>query len=196
MDCSLIITAMAYQIDKEQGRIYPAKWVKSPNFDARPEGVEPNLIVVHGISLPPNQFGGDGVVQLFTNNLDPNAHPYYREIAHLKVSSHLFIRRDGEVVQFVAFHQRAWHAGVSRWLGRERCNDFSIGIELEGADHLPYRAEQYGMLAEVIQALQQVYPIEQNAVVGHCDIAPERKTDPGEMFNWKALKRLMQRKAV
>ncbi len=180
---------MNFTVDKEAGKLSPAKWIASPNFDARPAGVEPELVVVHGISLPPNQFGGEGVTQLFTNQLDASEHPYYAEIADLKVSAHLFIRRNGEVVQFMPLHQRAWHAGVSKWRGRERCNDFSIGIELEGADHLPYRAEQYLVLAKVIQALKEVYPIQE--VVGHCDIAPGRKTDPGEAFNWNRLHQLL-----
>lgn len=182
---------MKYHIDREQGRIFPAKWVQSPNFDERPAGVEPNLVVVHGISLPPNQFGGKGVEQLFTNRLNPDEHPFYQEIADLKVSAHLFIRRNGTLVQFVSFDKRAWHAGVSQWQGKSRCNDFSIGIELEGSDHLPYRAEQYYVLSEVISALQQIYPVDSSAIVGHCDIAPGRKTDPGEMFSWYALKQLL-----
>ena len=181
---------MNFTVDKEAGKLLPATWIASPNFDARPEGIEPDLVVVHGMSLPPNQFGGEGVTQLFTNQLNPDEHPFYTEIADLKVSAHLFIRRNGEVVQFVPFYQRAWHAGVSKWRGRERCNDFSIGIELEGADHLPYRAEQYVVLAEVIKALKTVYLIQE--VVGHCEIAPGRKTDPGESFNWRALHRLLE----
>jgi len=182
---------MPFKINKETGRIYPARWVESPNFDERPKGMVPNLLVVHGISLPPNQFGGKGIEQLFTNQINPSVHPFYQEIAHLKVSAHLLIRRGGSLVQFVAFHHRAWHAGVSQWQGKSRCNDFSIGIELEGADTMAYRAEQYQVLSEVICALQQVYPIEDKAIVGHCDIAPSRKTDPGEMFNWQALRRLL-----
>ena len=159
----------------------------SPNQDERPAGVVPCLIVVHAISLPPEQFGGPGVVQLFTNTLDPAAHPYYAEIHHLRVSAHYFIRRDGEVISFVDPVRRAWHAGVSVWQGRERCNDFSIGIELEGSDHQPFEAVQYRQLARLVAALRQRYPIE--AVVGHSDIAPGRKTDPGPYFDWALFER-------
>ncbi len=159
--------------------------IPSPNLDARPAGETVRLIVVHAISLPPDEFGGPGVVQLFTNTLDPAAHPYYATIHHLRVSAHFFIRRDGELIQFVHPDFRAWHAGASRWNGRERCNDFSIGIELEGCDTLPFEANQYERLTWLIEVLRLRYPIE--AVVGHCDIAPGRKTDPGPCFDWAAL---------
>jgi AmpD protein len=171
-------------------RLTSATWIPSPNFDDRPEGTQPELIVVHGISLPPKVYGGEGITQLFTNRLNPAEHPYYAQIADLKVSSHLLIRRDGEVIQYVDFNQRAWHAGLSEWRGRERCNDFSIGIELEGDDETPYRAEQYLALSAIIRALQSHYQMPAEAVAGHCDISPGRKTDPGPYFNWHALQRL------
>lgn len=159
------------------------------NHDARPPGEAVRLIVIHAISLPPDEFGGPGVEQLFTNALDAGAHPYYAAIAHLRVSAHYFIRRDGETVCFVDPDRRAWHAGVSCWNGRERCNDFSIGIELEGCDTQPFAPVQYERLAALIAGLRQRYPIE--AVVGHSDIAPGRKTDPGPFFDWKHLDGLL-----
>src|SRR5574338_1288514 len=154
-----------------------ARHLPSPNSDERPDGEVPSLIVVHAISLPPDQFGGPGVEQLFTNTLDPDEHPYYATICHLRVSAHFFIRRDGELIQFVSTDARAWHAGVSSWDGRERCNDFSIGIELQGCDRLPFAPEQYRRLARLLEILQANYPI--RAVVGQADIAAGRKTDPG-----------------
>jgi AmpD protein len=165
------------------------KRVISPNCDDRPPGEAVGLVVVHAISLPPDHFGGPGVEQLFTNTLDPQAHPYYVTIAPLRVSAHYFIRRDGEVIQFVDPDQRAWHAGLSCWQGRERCNDFSVGIELEGCDTLPFGAVQYERLAALIRELAGRYPIE--AVVGHSDIAPGRKTDPGPFFEWGSLRGLL-----
>ena len=131
---------------------------------------------------PPNQYGGNGVIELFTNRLNPSEHPYYAEIAHLKVSSHFFIRRDGRLIQFASCLDRAWHAGQSNWNGRERCNDFSIGIELEGSDFEPFEARQYQMLNRLISAIKTAYPIE--GITGHSDIAPDRKTDPGPHFDW------------
>jgi N-acetyl-anhydromuramoyl-L-alanine amidase len=157
----------------------------SPNQDARPPGMQVSLLVVHAISLPPDQFGGPGVMQLFTNSLDPDEHPYYATIHHLRVSAHYFIRRDGETVCFVDPERRAWHAGVSCWKGRERCNDFSIGIELEGCDSAPFEPVQYLRLARLVNDLRARYPIED--VVGHSDIAPGRKTDPGPFFDWACL---------
>ena len=162
-------------------------YLPSPNFDQRPEGESVRLIVVHAISLPPDQFGGPGVLQLFTNQLDPDEHPYYASIRHLRVSAHYFIRRDGELICFVDPEWRAWHAGVSSWRGRERCNDFSVGIELEGCDSRPFEDIQYRRLAELIGELKRRYPID--AVVGHADIAPGRKTDPGPCFDWNRLYR-------
>ena len=161
----------------------------SPNFDARPQGCAVRLIVVHAISLPPDEFGGAGVEELFTNTLDPAAHPYYATIRDLRVSAHFFIRRDGRLTQFVATDRRAWHAGASRWRGRERCNDFSIGIELEGCDTQPFEPVQYERLAELVRVLRAHYPIAD--VVGHSDIAPGRKTDPGPLFDWEKLRGLL-----
>jgi N-acetyl-anhydromuramoyl-L-alanine amidase len=161
-----------------------AKQCASPNFDARPEA-EISMIVIHNISLPPNEYGGSGVMQLFTNTLNPNEHPYYAEIYTRKVSSHFFIRRDGELIQFVSTLQRAWHAGVSQWQSRERCNDFSVGIELEGSDDEAFEAAQYVTLQSLINCLKKTYAIQQ--VVGHSDISPGRKTDPGPYFEWQKI---------
>ena len=163
--------------------------VPSPNWDARPPGTVISLIVVHGISLPPGKFGGDDVARLFTNRLDPSADPYFPGIAHLRVSSHFFIRRDGNLMQFVLCKRRAWHAGVSSWRGRASCNDFSVGIELEGTDDLAYATAQYRMLARIARALRERYPIRD--MVGHSEIAPGRKTDPGAAFDWPLLGRLL-----
>ena len=154
----------------------------SPNCDARPEGETISLIVIHNISLPPGVFGGPGVEQLFTNRLDPAEHPYYEGIRALRVSAHFFIRRDGELVQFVPCGLRAWHAGPSNWRGRERCNDYSVGIELEGADDTSFTDGQYEALNELIAVLCAAYPIQ--GITGHADIAPGRKTDPGACFDW------------
>jgi AmpD protein len=162
-----------------------AHLIASPNVDERPQQ-EISLIVIHNISLPPNQYGGEGVIELFTNTLNPETHPYYAEIAHLKVSSHFFIRRDGSLIQFASCLARAWHAGVSNWQGRERCNDFSIGIELEGSDFEAFEPNQYDTLKSLINALKQAYPIQ--AITGHSDIAPDRKTDPGPYFDWSLIK--------
>ena len=163
--------------------------VRSPNADPRPEGVEVTLVVVHGISLPPGRFGGDAILRLFTNRLDPAAHPAFRTLGGLRVSAHFLIRRDGTLLQFVACGDRAWHAGASRWMGRERCNDFSIGIELEGSDALPFEPPQYLALARLVRILQRHYSIED--IAGHADIAPGRKTDPGPHFDWAHLHRLL-----
>ena len=173
-----------------QGIASGAHFIESPNQDERPGDSsatsEITLAVIHNISLPPQQYGGDGVIALFTNQLDPDAHPYYTEIYQLKVSSHFFIRRDGSLIQFVPCNQRAWHAGVSTWKGRERCNDFSVGIELEGSDVDAFEAAQYSTLNNLLSALKQTYPI--TDVVGHSDIAPGRKTDPGPYFDWAQIK--------
>lgn len=158
---------------------------ESPNFDARPEGAAVSLVVIHAISLPPGEFGGEPVLQFFTNTLDPAAHPYFSSIADLRVSAHFFIRRDGETIQLVSCNDRAWHAGVSSWRGRERCNDFSVGIELEGCDERPFDDPQYAALSALISTLRRCYPI--TAVVGHSDIAPGRKTDPGPCFDWSRI---------
>lgn len=156
--------------------------IASPNCDARPPGTAIDLLVIHNISLPPGQFGGDAVAQLFTNTLDTDAHPYYGQLKDLKVSAHFLIRREGVIVQFVSCGKRAWHAGVSSWQGRSACNDFSIGIELEGCDEVPFSDRQYVALGRLVRLLRRNYPI--RAIVGHADIAPGRKTDPGPCFDW------------
>lgn len=171
------------------GRAHPAQQVASPNRDARPAGTTISLVVIHGISLPPGQFGGDGVERLFTNTLDAAGHPFYAGVATMRVSAHFLVRRNGALVQFVSCHDRAWHAGVSTWAGRERCNDYSVGIELEGTDTLPYAPAQYRRLAALLRALAQRYPLA--AAVGHSDVAPGRKTDPGPAFDWNRLGRLV-----
>ncbi len=183
---------MAPCIDPASGLLAGVRYLPSPNRDARPPGMPADLIVVHGISLPPGEFGGPWIDALFTNRLDPGAHPYFQTIAGLRVSAHLLIRRDGEPVQYVPFHERAWHAGVSHYGGRERCNDFSIGIELEGSDETPYTDRQYAQLAAVIRALRSAYPtLTPERLAGHADIAPGRKTDPGPAFDWARLHRLL-----
>lgn len=158
----------------------------SPNFDERPENALIELIVIHAISLPPDEFGSQGIIQLFTNKLDPQEHPYFREIQNLRVSAHFLVRRDGELIQFVPCARRAWHAGASVWRGRENCNDFSIGIELEGCDSMPFEDAQYQALERMVAGLGRCYPI--GAVVGHSDIAPGRKTDPGPCFDWHRIR--------
>jgi len=178
------------KLDVETGLLEQARQVPSPNQDARPAGCEPELLVIHSISLPPGEFGGPWIERLFCNALDPSAHPYFAEIADLKVSAHLLIRRDGELVQFVPFNRRAWHAGVSRYEDRERCNDFSIGIEMEGTDEGDFTNIQYAVLVDVVAALDQAYPgISPERIAGHSDIAPDRKRDPGPGFNWLDLRR-------
>lgn len=169
----------------KNGWISGVKRVVSPHFDQRPEGEIPSLLVIHSISLPPGEFGGPYIDQLFTGTLNADEHPYFADIVHLRVSAHCLIRRDGEVIQYVPFDKRAWHAGVSTFAGRERCNDFSIGIELEGTDVLPFTPAQYCSLAEISVLLFAAYPITAELVTGHSDIAPGRKTDPGPAFNWE-----------
>jgi N-acetyl-anhydromuramoyl-L-alanine amidase len=164
------------------GLVSGARFIASPNYDERPDDASVDLLVIHNISLPPGEYGGPGVAALFTNSLNAADHPYYQTIRDLKVSSHFFIRRDGELIQFVSCLKRAWHAGLSSWRGRDRCNDFSIGIELEGTDDLPFSDEQYGTLARLISCLTTTYPIQD--VVGHSDISPGRKSDPGPCFDW------------
>lgn len=176
-----------------QGWLAEARHCLSPFFNQRPQGEPVSLLVVHGISLPPGQFGGPHIDELFTGTLDPQAHPYFAEIAHLQVSAHCLIRRDGEVVQYVSFLDRAWHAGRSQFDGRENCNDFSIGIELEGTDDSDYSATQYQQLAAVTKAIMQAYPaITADRIAGHADIAPGRKTDPGAWFRWDRYRQLLQ----
>lgn len=169
-----------------------ARQVASPHWDPRPPGSAPELVIIHGISLPPGRFGGPWVDQLFLGTLDPEAHPSFRALQGLRVSSHFLIRRQGELVQYVPVHHRAWHAGRSCFAGRDNCNDFSIGIELEGTDHRPYTAAQYRRLCATIRALRRAIPGLAGApVVGHSDVAPDRKTDPGPAFDWSRLRRAL-----
>jgi AmpD protein len=180
------------RIDLDNGLMRGARQVASPNHDSRPPGVEPDLIVVHGISLPPGEFGGPWIDRLFTNTLPPDVHPYFAEVGPLRVSSHVVIERDGAVTQYVRFTERAWHAGKSSYRGREACNDFSVGVELEGTDTLPYEAAQYEALAQVVAVLCAAYPrLSPDRLVGHSDIAPGRKTDPGPAFDWPRARRLI-----
>lgn len=180
-------------IDLDTGWVKDVRKVPSPNCDARPPGTGLELIVVHGISLPPREFGGMWIDDLFVNNLDPGAHPYFQSIAALQVSAHVLIRRNGMLTQYVSFNQRAWHAGESSFCGRAACNDFAVGIELEGADEVPYEAAQYETLTRLVGALRTTYPSLANAeVVGHSDIAPGRKTDPGPAFDWPRFRRLLE----
>ena len=175
------------------GWLAGAERLCSPNADSRPPGEVPTLLVIHNISLPPGCFGGGEVRAFFTNSLDCSAHPYFTEIAGLRVSAHLLIDREGTIPQFVSFLDRAWHAGVSSFEGRERCNDFSIGIELEGTDTEPYTERQYDELAAVCAALMDAYPgITPARIVGHADIAPGRKTDPGPAFDWLRLRAMLK----
>lgn len=172
-------------LDSISGLLAGARYVPSPNCDDRPAGAVPEVLIIHAISLPPGKFGGAGIEQLFTNRLDAAEHPYYEGIAHLEVSAHFLIRRDGELIQFVPVHRRAWHAGKSCIEGRERVNDFSIGIELEGAEDVPFEDIQYQILAALTRSLMAAFPaIAPGRVYGHCDIAPDRKTDPGPQFSW------------
>lgn len=167
------------------GWLAHAEPVPSPNHDARPAGETVRLLVIHAISLPPGEFGGNAVIEFFTNRLDPAAHPYFAAIADRRVSAHFFIRRDGHLIQFVSGDARAWHAGASCWRGRERCNDYSLGVELEGDDFSAYTEAQYATLNRLAAALRERYPLE--ACVGHADIAPGRKTDPGPCFDWSRI---------
>jgi len=163
-----------------------ARRCESPNWDERPPGSPIDLLVIHGISLPPGEFGGPWIEDLFRNRLDPLQHPYFAEISGMRVSAHLLIRRDGELVQFVPLEGRAWHAGASCFAGQERCNDFSIGVELEGTDEARYTEAQYRRLVEVTRQIRRLFPaIGHDRIVGHCDIAPGRKTDPGPGFDWQ-----------
>ena len=164
----------------------------SPNCDERPAEATVDLLVIHNISLPPGEFGGDAIEALFLNRLDPAGHPYFAEIAHLKVSAHLLVRRDGSAVQFVALDRRAWHAGQSCFAGRERCNDFSVGIELEGTDDTPFTDAQYATLARLTRRVREHFPaITPDRIAGHSDIAPGRKTDPGPCFDWARYRALL-----
>lgn len=170
------------------GWVSTARHVPSPNCEPRPPGVAPELVVIHNISLPPGEFGGPAIEQLFTNTLDWDAHPYYQSIRGLRVSAHFLLRRDGELLQFVSTDERAWHAGVSSWQGRDNCNDYSIGVELEGTDTDAYTEAQYRGLQGLIQLLRRHYPgIGPRGLAGHADVAPGRKTDPGPAFDWSRL---------
>lgn len=180
-----------FRIDR-RGWLENVARAASPNFDPRPRDAEIRLVVVHGISLPPGDFGGGNVQRFFCNRLDSAGHPYFAEICDLEVSAHCLIERGGEITQFVSFDDRAWHAGESAWRGEPACNDFSVGIELEGCDDVPYEDAQYESLAVLIGALREHYPaIDADAVTGHSDIAPGRKTDPGPAFDWPKLRALL-----
>lgn len=178
----------------KNGQLLGARFVPSPNFNDRPAHTEIQLVVIHNISLPPSQFGGGYIEQFFQNQLDWQAHPYFQTIEGMQVSAHLLILRSGEVLQFVNFNDRAWHAGRSSYLGKKECNDYSIGIELEGSDDQPFESVQYAVLAQVVESLQQAYPKIQQHLAGHSDIAPGRKTDPGPYFDWHYFRELLQRK--
>ncbi|MDM1766131.1 MULTISPECIES: 1,6-anhydro-N-acetylmuramyl-L-alanine amidase AmpD, partial [unclassified Acinetobacter] len=175
------------------GQLLGARQVASPNFNQRPEQTEIQLIVIHNISLPPSQFGGGYIEKFFQNQLDWSVHPYFQTIESMQVSAHLLILRTGEVLQFVNFKDRAWHAGRSSYLGKVECNDYSIGIELEGSDDLDFEQNQYDVLAQVVAALQKAYPKTDQHLAGHSDIAPKRKTDPGPHFQWNEFRVLLHK---
>jgi len=177
---------IAMKIDLQTGLLDVADYHPSPNCDDRPDPEDISLIVIHNISLPPGEFGGGYIDALFTNKLDPDDHPYFKEIQDLKVSAHLLIRRDGDLIQYVPFHQRAWHAGASCYHGRDCCNDYSVGIELEGTDDQEYSDAQYTVLQQAVSSLISTYSgLKKSRIAGHCDIAPERKSDPGPAFDWQ-----------
>jgi AmpD protein len=181
------------KIEPATGLMAGVRQVLSPHFDGRPAGVLPELIIVHGISLPPGEFGGPWIDHLFTGGLPPDAHPSFRDVSRLRVSAHVVIRRDGTIVQYVPFGQRAWHAGQSHYRGRPACNDFSVGIELEGTDNTPYTDQQYDQLGALIEALLETYPsLSSDHIVGHSDVAPGRKTDPGPAFDWERLRSVLR----
>ena len=180
------------RIDPDSHLLTDAEYIPSPNMDDRPEGTDINLLVIHSISLPPGEYGGDSIGQLFTNSLPADAHPYFQEIHQLKVSAHILIKRDGSVIQFVPFNKRAWHAGESCYQGNECCNDYSIGIELEGTDTDLFENSQYETLVELVKDLCRHYPsITTQRIAGHSDIAPGRKTDPGSGFDWDKFSSLL-----
>ena len=184
------------------GQLSAAQWLCSPNSNSRPDNIDIDTIVIHNISLPPNEFGATDasglhyVKALFTNQLDWSAHPYFQTIEGAKVSAHLLIERDGAITQFVNFNERAWHAGKSSYLGRQDCNDYSIGIELEGSDFTPFTQQQYEVLAKLIAAIYQAYPKTRQHLTGHSDIAPNRKTDPGDYFEWAKLRAMVNQNSV
>ena len=181
------------KINTSTGLLDNCRQCPSPNKDPRPKGTVIDLVVVHSISLPPGKYGSDAIEQFFQNQLDKNQHPYFEEICEMQVSSHALIKRTGEIVQFVPFHERAWHAGQSNYQGRDRCNDFSIGIELEGTDSDDFEDIQYQQLALLVKALQQPYPALTGNITGHSDISPGRKKDPGTGFNWDKLQQHIKR---
>ena len=184
-------------VSESRGRIASAQWLPSPNCDARPPACTLDLLVLHCISLPPGQFGGEAISALFLNRLDPAAHPYFEGLRGLRVSAHFLVARDGQTTQFVDCAERAWHAGQSQFCGRVRCNDFSVGIELEGTESLPYDARQYAALTKLIRELRYRYPTLRAApIVAHSDIAPGRKTDPGPAFDWSGLRAALRSKAA
>jgi AmpD protein len=178
----------------QAGKLIGATQIASPNFNTRPDDTDIQLVVIHNISLPPSQFGGGYIQQFFQNKLDWSIHPYFQTIEGMQVSAHLLILRTGEVIQFVNFNDRSWHAGRSSYLAQKECNDYSIGIELEGSDDLPFEIEQYQALVEVVTLLRQAYPKIQNHIAGHSDIAPKRKTDPGLYFDWQLFRQLLSKK--
>jgi len=181
-------------LDKQTGWLTDVKKIKSPHADARPDQQDISLIVIHNISLPPGEFAGGYVENLFAGTLNPEEHPYFATINH-QVSAHIFIDRQGQLTQFVSFYDRAWHAGVSSFDGREKCNDFSIGIELEGTDDLPFNQEQYATLTQLVKVLLSHFPkLSADRITGHADIAPGRKTDPGPYFDWSLFYHLLEAK--
>jgi N-acetyl-anhydromuramoyl-L-alanine amidase len=183
------MAAPTLTVDVGTGLVAGARFLRSPNADQRPPGAGVEMLIVHGISLPPGRFTGEYVEDFFLNRLAIDEHPFFREIETLKVSAHLYLRRDGRIIQFVPLHQRAWHAGVSQFRHRLACNDFSVGVELEGSDDIPYERAQYEQLAALIHALAHAYPaFDPEAVVGHSDVAPGRKSDPGPAFDWARLR--------
>jgi AmpD protein len=180
---------MTLRVHAATGLVEGVRQVLSPHHDARPDGVVPDLLVIHNISLPPAEFGGPWIEKLFNGHLPPDAHPYFATIQGARVSAHLLVRRNGEIVQFVPFHRRAWHAGASQYEGRSTCNDFSIGIEIEGTDEIFFEDVQYDVTRQLIQALLEAYPaLSPTRITGHSDIAPGRKTDPGPAFDWSRLR--------
>ena len=184
-------------IDRATGLLAGVRQVLSPHFDERPPGVQPELLIVHGVSLPPGEFGGPWIDRLFTGTLPAAAHPYFAQIEGLRASAHALIRRDGQIVQYVPFTLRAWHAGKAEYRGRSECNDFSIGVELEGTDDAPYADAQYDALASLTAALLAAYPsLSAHAIVGHSDVAPGRKTDPGPSFEWARFRTLLEARIV
>jgi len=181
----------------DAGWLQSVEVFRSPNFDARPDNTQIKLVVVHGISLPPGEYGGGHIQHFFCNNLDAELHPYFESICSMTVSAHCLIERDGNIIQFVSFNDRAWHAGESEWRGETICNNFSVGIELEGCDDQAYNEAQYVSLASLVAALRRAYPqITDDAIAGHSDIAPVRKTDPGPAFEWGKLKEYLNRSGV